>query len=113
MEGLDHGVGRRRGDHELHEHVEPERDDRRRACWRGTPCSAASREAVGEDQPGARARWSSPSTCKAAGLLEYLAELGFNIVGYGCTTCIGNSGPLPEPVSSDRAGTRTSSSPRC
>ena len=36
---------------------------------------------------------------RAAGLLEYLAELGFNIVGYGCTTCIGNSGPLPEPVS--------------
>src|SRR4051794_2789719 len=35
---------------------------------------------------------------KAAGLLEYLAELGFNVVGYGCTTCIGNSGPLPEPV---------------
>ena len=36
---------------------------------------------------------------KASGLLEYLAELGFNIVGYGCTTCIGNSGPLPEHVS--------------
>ena len=36
---------------------------------------------------------------RAAGLLEYLAELGFNVVGYGCTTCIGNSGPLPEPVS--------------
>ncbi|MEO8521051.1 MAG: aconitate hydratase AcnA [Acidobacteriota bacterium] len=36
---------------------------------------------------------------KAAGLLEYLAELGFNIVGYGCTTCIGNSGPLPDAVS--------------
>jgi aconitate hydratase A / 2-methylisocitrate dehydratase len=35
---------------------------------------------------------------KASGLLEYLAELGFNLVGYGCTTCIGNSGPLPEPV---------------
>jgi aconitate hydratase A / 2-methylisocitrate dehydratase len=35
---------------------------------------------------------------KAAGLLEYLAELGFNIVGYGCTTCIGNSGPLPDAV---------------
>ncbi|HEY3883870.1 MAG TPA: aconitase family protein, partial [Vicinamibacterales bacterium] len=34
------------------------------------------------------------------GLLEPLAELGFNLVGYGCTTCIGNSGPLPEPVSS-------------
>jgi aconitate hydratase len=36
---------------------------------------------------------------KASGLLEYLAELGFNIVGYGCTTCIGNSGPLPDAVS--------------
>ncbi len=31
-----------------------------------------------------------------AGLTEYLDELGFNLVGYGCTTCIGNSGPLPE-----------------
>jgi aconitate hydratase len=36
---------------------------------------------------------------RAAGLLEYLAELGFNVVGYGCTTCIGNSGPLPDAVS--------------
>jgi aconitate hydratase len=35
---------------------------------------------------------------KAMGLLPYLEELGFGIVGYGCTTCIGNSGPLPEPV---------------
>jgi aconitate hydratase len=34
-----------------------------------------------------------------AGLLPYLEKLGFNLVGYGCTTCIGNSGPLPEPVS--------------
>lgn len=33
-----------------------------------------------------------------AGLLEPLAELGFNVVGYGCTTCIGNSGPLPAEV---------------
>jgi aconitate hydratase len=33
-----------------------------------------------------------------AGLLEPLASLGFNLVGYGCTTCIGNSGPLPENV---------------
>jgi aconitate hydratase len=33
-----------------------------------------------------------------AGLSEPLAKLGFNLVGYGCTTCIGNSGPLPEPV---------------
>jgi aconitate hydratase len=34
-----------------------------------------------------------------AGLQEDLDALGFNLVGYGCTTCIGNSGPLPEPVS--------------
>jgi aconitate hydratase len=34
-----------------------------------------------------------------AGLTKYLDELGFQTVGYGCTTCIGNSGPLPEPIS--------------
>ena len=33
-----------------------------------------------------------------AGLLGDLEALGFNVVGYGCTTCIGNSGPLPEPI---------------
>jgi aconitate hydratase len=33
-----------------------------------------------------------------AGLQEYLDHLGFNTVGYGCTTCIGNSGPLPEAI---------------
>ncbi len=34
-----------------------------------------------------------------AGLLDDLNQIGFNVVGYGCTTCIGNSGPLPEAVS--------------
>ena len=34
-----------------------------------------------------------------AGLTPYLEKLGFNLVGYGCTTCIGNSGPLPEAIS--------------
>ena len=34
-----------------------------------------------------------------AGLVEPLEELGFNLVGYGCTTCIGNSGPLPAEIS--------------
>ncbi len=33
-----------------------------------------------------------------AGLMEPLAAVGFDLVGYGCTTCIGNSGPLPEPI---------------
>jgi aconitate hydratase len=36
---------------------------------------------------------------EAAGLDRYLDELGFNTVGYGCTTCIGNSGPLPPAIS--------------
>ena len=34
-----------------------------------------------------------------AGLTQYLNKIGFNTVGYGCTTCIGNSGPLDEWVS--------------
>ena len=33
-----------------------------------------------------------------SGLLPYLRDLGFNIVGYGCTTCIGNSGPLAQEI---------------
>lgn len=35
---------------------------------------------------------------EAAGLMSYLDQLGYNLVGYGCTTCIGNSGPLPKPI---------------
>ena len=36
-----------------------------------------------------------------AGLTPYLDQLGFNLVGYGCTTCIGNSGPLPDEVAAE------------
>ena len=39
------------------------------------------------------------SYLRESGLQRYLDELGFNLVGYGCTTCIGNSGPLPDDVS--------------
>src|SRR6185436_8645744 len=35
---------------------------------------------------------------RLSGTLHYLEQLGFNVAAYGCTTCIGNSGPLPEPV---------------
>ena len=38
---------------------------------------------------------------EAAGLMTPLAELGFGLVGYGCTTCIGNSGPLPDDVAAE------------
>ncbi|MFW6278397.1 MAG: aconitate hydratase AcnA [Halorhodospira sp.] len=40
-----------------------------------------------------------PAYLEQAGLLEDLEALGFSVVGFGCTTCIGNSGPLPEAVS--------------
>ena len=36
-----------------------------------------------------------------SGLQPYLDQLGFNLVGYGCTTCIGNSGPLPEEIGAE------------
>src|SRR5581483_9360935 len=45
--------------------------------------------------PGSRA---VTGYLEQAGLMEYLDDLGFNLVGYGCTTCIGNSGPLAEPI---------------
>jgi aconitate hydratase len=35
---------------------------------------------------------------RKAGVMDDLEKLGFNVVGYGCTTCIGNSGPLPQPI---------------
>ena len=40
----------------------------------------------------------------ATGLQEHLDRIGFHLVGYGCTTCIGNSGPLPKPISEAIAG---------
>src|SRR5207248_587810 len=45
--------------------------------------------------PGSRA---VTDYLKGAGLLPYLEALRFHVVGYGCTTCIGNSGPLPDPI---------------
>ncbi len=45
--------------------------------------------------PGSRA---AKRYYESAGLTPYLEQLGFDIVGFGCTTCIGNSGPLPAPV---------------
>ncbi len=53
---------------------------------------------------GSRRRWRPGSKVVTeyldrAGLTEPLKDLGFNLVGYGCTTCIGNSGPLPDEIS--------------
>jgi aconitate hydratase len=78
---------------ELHQHLEPgghagRRPGRAEGRARASPPSRGSRPAW---RP---ARRSSPST-SAAGRLPDLEALGFHVVGYGCTTCIGNSGPLP------------------
>ena len=92
---------RRRGhrrDHVLHQHLQPERAGRRRS-----PRQEGGRE--GPDlQPWVKTSLAPGSQVvtdylAAAGLDTYLDKLGFNLVGYGCTTCIGNSGPLPEPIS--------------
>ena len=63
------------------------------------------RAAVGEDRASRPARRSSPSTSSARACTPYLEALGFHTVGYGCTTCIGNSGPLPGAgLAGDRRG---------
>ena len=54
---------------------------------------------MGEVVARARARRSSRGTTSRPACSSYLDELGFNTVGYGCTTCIGNSGPLADEIS--------------
>ena len=50
---------------------------------------------------------AAASYLERAGLIDDLAAVGFDIVGYGCTTCIGNSGPLPAPIQQAMAGPGT------
>ena len=69
-----------RGDHELHEHVEPVG-----GAGGGAGCEEGGSKVVMDYY-------------REAGLIPYLEALNFHLVGFGCTTCIGNSGPLPEPV---------------
>ena len=99
-EQLHHGIGqgRDRLDHLLHQHLQPLCDDRRRP-------GRAQGAALGLD----RKPWVKTSLApgsqvvsaylEAAGLQEDLDKVGFNLVGYGCTTCIGNSGPIQQEIS--------------
>ena len=57
---------------------------------------------MGEDEPRAGSKVVT-EYLERAGLIEPLEALGFSLVGYGCTTCIGNSGPLPEEISREIA----------
>ena len=88
---------RDRGDHLVHQHLQPVGDDRR---------GAAGKKAV--ERGLTRKPWVKTTLAPGskvvmdyydqAGLTPYLEKLGFDLVGYGCTTCIGNSGPLPEEI---------------
>ena len=62
------------------------------------PSSGAAPRAVGEDHTGPGSRVVIDYLDRA-GLTGPLAQIGFDLVGYGCTTCIGNSGPLFPGVS--------------
>ena len=89
--------GRGRGDYLLHQHLQPDGDDRRRSAGEKSGRKGPVGQAVCQNQPGARlARGDRlPGESRSA---RAAGQLGFDLVGYGCTTCIGNSGPLPEPV---------------
>jgi aconitate hydratase len=89
---------RHRRHHVLHQHLEPERADRRRPARPQRRRQGPQDQALGEDLAGTR----QPGRGGISGQFrpaEDLDKLGFNLVGFGCTTCIGNSGPLNAPIS--------------
>ena len=85
---------RDRGDHQLHQHLQPVGDDRGRDPRPQRRRPRPALQALGQDLACARleGRHRVPRPRRAH---RAARELGFNLVGYGCTTCIGNSGPLP------------------
>ena len=97
-------LGGDRRHHQLHQHLQPLGDDRRpgllakKAVERGL-----QRQALGQDQPrpGLAGGHRLPGARRPAA--SYLERCGFNLVGYGCTTCIGNSGPAARAESPTRS----------
>lgn len=87
-----------RGHHLLHQHLEPVRHGRRRARREEGRGEGSDPQAVGQDHPRPRLQ-GRHRLLRQGGAHPYLDKVGFNLVGYGCTTCIGNSGPLPDEVS--------------
>ena len=82
-------------------------------CWPRRRSSGAC-----APSPGSRPRWRPGSRVvmdylERAGLIEPLQQLGFYLVGYGCTTCIGNSGPLLDGVTEAVQGGRPLRRRRC
>ncbi len=96
-----HHSGRQRGDrrhHQLHQHFEPVGDDRRRSAREESRGARPENQALGEDQPRARIESCDGLSGRRRAYCRIWKSCKFNLVGYGCTTCIGNSGPLPEAV---------------
>ena len=82
----------------MHQHLEPERADRR------GPAGAQRQPSRSQAEAWVKTSLAPGSQVVAeyldnSGLQKELDQLGFNLVGFGCTTCIGNSGPLPAPIS--------------
>ena len=89
---------RHRGDHELYEHIQPERYDRRRT--RREESGRARLEEAGLREEQLDARFPRCYGVLGESRLDRAARsTGFHVAGYGCATCIGNSGPLPDEVS--------------
>ena len=88
-----------RGDHVVHEHLEPVGHARRRPAGQERRRARARGQAVGEDLAGARLEGRHRVLRARGPDARTSRQLGFHLVGYGCTTCIGNSGPLPEEIS--------------
>ena len=91
-------LGGDRRDHVVHEHLEPDGHGRGRAARperRRARADASAPTVKTSLAPGSKA---VTGYLEAAGLMAPLEALGFALAGYGCTTCIGNSGPLDEPI---------------
>jgi hypothetical protein len=91
-------LGGDRRDHELHQHLEPVGDDGRRAAGQEGGGAGLTRQPWVKTSLAPGSKVVTEYYEKSRALLPYLEQLGFHVVGYGCTTCIGNSGPLPEEV---------------
>ena len=96
-------AGGRRGGHRrhhlLHQHLEPRGHARRRPAGPQRGGEGPDQQALGQDLAGARVEGGHGLLRARRPDRAARTQLGFDLVGYGCTTCIGNSGPLPEEIS--------------
>ena len=85
------------GHYLLYEYLQPQRTAGRRVAGKegGRKRVDGKRHIKTSLAPGSRV---VTEYLTDTGLMPYLEKLGFNLAGYGCTTCIGNSGPLSEPI---------------